>query len=262
MYHHVSNDRVITPAVFDAQLRWLKDNGYRTLDSETLRRHLAGEEDAPERSVVLTFDDGYADNWVHAFPALKKYGAKAIMFLVTSRIREGKARPTQEQGGVVSDTIALERAPEGFLTWDEVKAMAASGLVEIGSHTQTHRDWHKEMPYSDLPAELAGSRHDIESRLGGFTGAFAWPWGDFKAEWLPLLPEAGYKTCFTTMIGGNVPGTDPFLICRLDVRKASLGWFGRRVRLYRHPMLVGAYGRFYGLDRKLKRAYRSLVGNP
>jgi peptidoglycan/xylan/chitin deacetylase (PgdA/CDA1 family) len=260
MYHHVAPDRAITPAVFESQLRWLKDNGYNTLDSGALRAHLTGGRPAPGRSVVITFDDGYADNWVYAFPLLKKAGFKSIMFVVTGRMRDAdRPRPTSEEGGAVVDTVARERDPEGFMTWPELKAMADSGLVEIGSHTRTHRDWEKSAPYADLRGELEGSRRDIESRLGSWAGTFAWPWGDFKEEWLPLLSETGYRTGFTTMIGGNTPGTDPFLICRLDVRKASLGWFARRVRLYRHPMLVRAYGRFYGLDRRLKRAYRGLL---
>ena len=252
MYHHVSPDRVITPAVFENQLRWLKDNGYNTLDSAALRAHLTGGHPASDRSVAITFDDGYADNWVYAYPLLTRYGMKSIMFVVTGRIRDAAApRPNSEQGGAITDTIAKERDPEGFMTWPELKAMAASGLVEIGSHTRSHRHWVKTEPYADLRVELEGSRRDIESKLGAWSGAFAWPWGDFKEGWLPLTSEIGYRTCFTTMIGVNTPGTDPFLICRLDVGKPGLGWF----RMYRHPatpMLI----RFYGL----KRAYRGLIG--
>jgi len=85
----------------------------------------------------VTFDDGYLDNWVHAFPVLKKLGVKAAMYLVTSLV-ERQALP--REGVAVSDTRRRERDPGGFLSWAEARAMADSGLVTFGSHTHTHRD--------------------------------------------------------------------------------------------------------------------------
>src|SRR5690606_7189850 len=88
MYHHVSpGDGMITvsPVNFEQHLLWLKRRGYSSLTSSQFADHLSGQP-VPRKSVLITFDDGYLDNWVYAYPLLKKYGFTAMVFLVTSWI--------------------------------------------------------------------------------------------------------------------------------------------------------------------------------
>ena len=257
MYHHVAWDREITPKGFQRQLQWLKDNDFQCLSSEALLAHLSGTKPASKRSVVITFDDGYADNWVYAFPLLKKYQTKAIIFVVTGCVGAANGcRPTSLEGGKISDTRSAERAPGGFLNWDEIKAMADSGLVEIGSHTHTHRGFGEQSTYEDLARELRRSREEIESHINLWSAVFAWPWGDFRNEWLPLLPATGYRMAFTTRVGPNRYGTDPFQIERFKVQQEDAGWLKRRLWLYNRPFLAKAYSKVYGLDRRIKGVVR------
>lgn len=85
MYHHVSPTPgliTVSPAHFAAQMRWLKRQGYTTLKLDALAGFLAGEP-VPAKSVVVSFDDGYLDNWVYAHPVLEQYGLHAVLFLIT-----------------------------------------------------------------------------------------------------------------------------------------------------------------------------------
>ncbi|MBI4056318.1 MAG: polysaccharide deacetylase family protein, partial [Elusimicrobia bacterium] len=252
LYHHVAPDREITPQGFERQLRWLREQGFRSLSTREFYDHLTQKQAAPDRSVVITFDDGYADNWVYASPLLKKYAMKAHLFVITGYISSSHCRPTSEQGGQLTDTHTQERAPAGFLSWEELKAMSNSGIWEIGSHTHTHKHFLQHAPYDNLEKELQQSKEELENHLGRWSGTLAWPWGEFDEEWLTLLPKTGYRLAFTTRIGSNGPGRDPLMIRRFKVQRESVAWLAPRLWLYRTSPLANAYGHFYGLDRKIK----------
>ena len=120
-YHNFTEDAsqatayTMTVSALRRDLDFLRDNGYTTvLPRELAAGQLDDGSPLPQKAVLLTFDDGYESNYTLAFPILREYGAKAAISLITSRIDE--------------------RA-DGFLTWDECREMAKSGLVEFASHT-------------------------------------------------------------------------------------------------------------------------------
>ncbi|MBN2384194.1 polysaccharide deacetylase family protein [bacterium] len=156
-YHSIRPDGPITPELFEDQLRWLVENDYRTLTSWELFRHITGEQPVSERAVQITFDDGWLDNWVYAFPLLDKYGLKATIFLITGRIgaETGPVRPnladvwshrvragvlrTLSRNEVASyETINEEEGSPDYLNWLEIRAMKDSGLIEFQSHSHSH----------------------------------------------------------------------------------------------------------------------------
>ena len=147
---------------------------------------------------MLTFDDGYLDNWVYVFPILKKLSVKATIFLVTERI-ETHTAPREISGAL--DTRTQERAPGGFISWAEARVMAGSGLVEFGSHTHTHRQWTRAQTYENLEQELTVSKQLIEAELKRPCLHLAWPWGDYETAWWPLLEKTGYESAMTTLAG-------------------------------------------------------------
>jgi peptidoglycan/xylan/chitin deacetylase (PgdA/CDA1 family) len=129
---------------FDRLLRRLADNRYHTLTVSELEAFARGESPAlPERSIVLTFDDGMASVWTVALPLLRKHGFRATVFLIPGKMREGDApRPTLEDvwsGRVGAGTVGNEdTSAEPLATWREIAALDASGIIECGSHTTHH----------------------------------------------------------------------------------------------------------------------------
>lgn len=128
----------LEPAAFERQLAYLKRQGYRTVFISEMHALLAGNArlDPDVKYVALTFDDGYADNWMAAFPLLKKYGLKATLFVSTDFIADAEAcRSTIEK---LSPERWTELDWSGYLAWPELEAMRDSGLVEIQSHGSAH----------------------------------------------------------------------------------------------------------------------------
>ena len=150
MFHSVAPPRTLAPhgwlerisepvERFEAMLEDWQRRGVRTVGTDEVRRFLLGEEDLPRRSVALTFDDGYLDNWVAATPLLKRYGQKAIVFVSTDFIDPRPSlRPT-------IDEARLGLSWQGYLSEPEMRAMADSGAVEIQSHARSHT-WHFVSP--------------------------------------------------------------------------------------------------------------------
>lgn len=146
MYHGVGPDRpgwpwnqLFTPTdAFERQMRALRAQGWKTISLAELHAHMASGAPLPPKPVVLTFDDGYADNWVNAFPILRKYGHHAVIWMSTDFVdpRTGP-RPTLEDvwAGRLPER---ELDPRGYLSWVEMKRMTESGHVEVQSHAMTH----------------------------------------------------------------------------------------------------------------------------
>ena len=138
-------------STFEWQLSFLKKR-FDIVGAEVLKKIKNGEK-LKKSSVLITFDDGYADNYVYAYPILKKYGAKALLFIPTSKITHSKKRKTLfdcwNKGLNISDLYtpdkkerALEDSLKGnlgeFLHWEEIEEMVSSGVFDVGSHGHIH----------------------------------------------------------------------------------------------------------------------------
>lgn len=133
----------LEPQSFGAKLGYLADNGYVTLSADEYLGVLTGQRRAPERAVVLTFDDARGSVWSVGWPLLKRYGMRGLVFLIPGRTPSpgGPARPTWDdvQAGHVPSSAVLEReTTEPFLSWAEVDVLSRSGLFDFGSHTHRH----------------------------------------------------------------------------------------------------------------------------
>ncbi|HEA47483.1 MAG TPA: hypothetical protein ENH97_03660 [bacterium] len=158
MYHHVNElkDRfTIPPDYFDNQMKYLARKNYQTLFLDELINSL--KERKEKRKVALTFDDGYLDNWVYAYPILKKYNLKATIFVITSRIKEKSSSYRPHLGNVWNGEVKKENLPkisnhyqsnlkcvrnsagsDDHIAWEEAREMWQSGLIDIQSHSHLH----------------------------------------------------------------------------------------------------------------------------
>jgi peptidoglycan/xylan/chitin deacetylase (PgdA/CDA1 family) len=138
----------LEPESFGRKLDHLAGNGYRTLSAEEYRRVLDGRMEAPDKAVVLTFDDGRGSLWSVGRPLLRRHGMRGIVFLIPGRIpsRSGPLPPdwddVLERRASAADVLARENGEGAFLSWEEIKALSSTGVFDFQSHTLTHARVH------------------------------------------------------------------------------------------------------------------------
>lgn len=256
MYHHVSPAPglvTIAPATFKAQLEWLDRHGYRTVGCHELARFLAGEA-LPAKSVMLTFDDGYLDNFTYAHPLLAALGQKAVLFLITGWLGHGPVRTAPAMAathGECAARVKAGHADDVMLRWSEVERMAAAGTFEFHSHTHSHRRWDREIAdpaqrAAGLAEDLSLSRASLQSQLGAVSAHLCWPQGYHDADYRRVARAAGFDYLYTVEKGTCTPASAPERLPRVVVKDRADGWFGRRLWLYRHPALTAGYLRLRG----------------
>ena len=236
MYHHIAphpGDTVtVTPEVFAAQMRNLVAEGYRFLSADELDGHVSGIAPVQEKSVAITFDDGWLDNYRNAYPLLVELGIRATVFIITARVEAASLRrrgptvriPVHEEA---KRLIVEGHAERVVLDWETIRAMKASGLVGFYSHTVSHRRCADLSP-EELHFELTASKQVLERELGSPCPYLCWPYGSFSDTAVQAAREAGYRGLFTTVDGFCADASDPLLIRRIDVRD-SVEWLRRRL---------------------------------
>lgn len=270
MYHHVSpaKDMITTsPENFERQIRGLAKGGYHALSTEEFAGFLAGKP-VPAKSILITFDDGYLDNWVYAHPVLKKYKMQATMFIVTGIIGDGPVRPVHGESPSLPEMIphrlsktmvAAGDSDPVMLRWSEVDAMRKAGTFEFHSHTDTHTRWdqictNRQDCLDQMKLELSRSRETLQAKMGFVSDHFCWPQGYFAEDYVRLAQDAGFKYLYTTFAHGlNLRGNDPAHIYRFAVRNRGFYWLCQRIWLASHPWIGPLYNR-WKLWKRAKRA--------
>ena len=217
MYHMVQPHRAgakfnglrVTPERFEAQVRWLREQGFSFY---TVSELWAQWDRLPERAVAITFDDGYADNLHYALPILARYDAKATIYVVVDR--HDRDWSTYKKAHHNSGELAREAK----LSDDEVRHLVASGRIEIGSHTLTHCNL-RSTPDDAKRHELLASREQLEALTGMPVRSFAYPFGIYSTADVQLAREAGYETAVTTVEGIDalMPRPEPLDLQRVKV---------------------------------------------
>ncbi len=272
MYHHINRyagDLVtLTPEGFENHLRFLSEKGLQTIFLDELLKYLRGGKRFTRPAVALTFDDGHLDNWVYAFPLLKKYGVKATIFVVTSWMTEGvprvpwdpDGRPEQDLPRIPSHREGKEMASagdyEGGLRWEEARRMEESGLIDIQSHTHLHQDYflgnNQTLRLDPLRKEALGldleeSKALIEARLSKSCRFLSWPWGKYDFQAIQLAKGLGFEALATTEKGVNFPGSDEWTIKRVVTASGERRWFSQRINIYSHRRIGQLYSRVRGI---------------
>ena len=206
MYHQVLKDEsrsgkyIITPDELEGDLKYLSDNGYVSLLPSELARIRKNGEKLPEKTVVITFDDGYETGLYYVLPLLKKYGMKAVINIVGSY--------TDEYSEIDEEGKHLSYA---YLTWSEIKELSDSGYVEIGNHTYNmHSNIGERNGCAKKPGEseeeyrkaLYDDISSLSDKLEKVTGvrpvSFAYPFGalsDGSAEVIEGIGTEVFMTC-------------------------------------------------------------------
>jgi peptidoglycan/xylan/chitin deacetylase (PgdA/CDA1 family) len=209
-YHHIGAEAgwlYVSENDFEQQLVYLRDQGYSPISVAELAAGLAGRAQLPKRPIVLTFDDGYDDNYRVALPVLLRQGMRASFFVVTGKIGQ-----------------------PGYMTWAQARQMREQGM-EIGSHTVHHYTLN-EINLKEMERELLASRLMLESNLPPAPAIFANPFGETAPAVVKLLAQTGYQAACSSVVGLNHPGENLFMIRRLSVPKPRFGIWDFRLRLW------------------------------
>ena len=199
-YHKVYNMKIalsVSPEEFEQQMSYLKSEGYTTISPKDLMDFMELDKELPDKPLLITFDDGYVDNYLNAYPVMKKYGFTGTIFIVT-------------------DFISSD---ERFLTWDQVKELKENGFY-IGSHTMQH------IPMTDvndeiLRNELLGSAAALDYHLGKDDYFIAYPTGAYNSHVEKIVKECGYRAAFTIQYGNVNKASNPYALERIPIFKSD-----------------------------------------
>lgn len=229
MYHMIQRHRSgsplnglrVPPEMFEAQLRWLRDHGWTFRTVSELVNNWGAQ---PEKTVALTFDDGFRDNLEFALPLIEKYDAKATLYLVWDRNIDWAPNKKKHH-----DSGELLTEPK--LNNEEVKQLVASGRFELGGHTLTHLNMAKS-DRETKRRELSDSKRQIEAQFQTLVRSFAYPFGLYLPDDVELVRDAGYSSAVTVKSGIDTDSSPDMLqLRRVKIGgKESLRDFALRMR--------------------------------
>ncbi|WP_295632786.1 polysaccharide deacetylase family protein [uncultured Mitsuokella sp.] len=198
----------VPPEDFRQQLDYLKSQGYTTISMLDYMKARRGKQALPARPIILTFDDGYEDNYTTLLPILEEYDMKATVYVITNEIGQ----------------------PD-YMNWDQLRDMQAHG-IEIGGHTANHQ------PLTQMDPQQREDEVRLSKLLLEWNGihtvyAFSYPNGAYDDTMPALLAENQYLTAVTGDTGINVAGTNPYLMQRINIPHPRFGLTEFKLRLWK-----------------------------
>jgi peptidoglycan/xylan/chitin deacetylase (PgdA/CDA1 family) len=216
MYHSISlssNQRfkqfTVSPVTFIEQMKYLSDHQYTPITiTQLVDARLRNGSLLPERPIVLTFDDGFADFFAEAFPVLKRFGFVATLYIATAFVN-GASHWLQRMG----------EGANPMLTWEQLAEISLNG-IECGAHSHSHPQLDT-LHRTAAQDEIVQSKRLLEDHLGQEVRSFAYPFGYYSARVRQLVREAGYTSACAVRHAMSSENDDPFSLARLMVRPDS-----------------------------------------
>jgi len=209
LYHALS----VSPQEFEEQMQYLYEHDYHTITPDQLMSYLKHGTQLPDNPILITFDDGYLDNYTNAYPIMQKYGFTATIFLVSNLVGHDPR----------------------FMTWDQVREMNQTGNT-FGSHTVNHQSL-TSLNEKDLLTELSQSREEIASQLGKPPKYFAYPTGTYNLAIEDIVRSTGYKAAFTIEFGQIGADSDLYALPRIPIFKGQKTFRSFFIRLNGAPFI-------------------------
>jgi peptidoglycan/xylan/chitin deacetylase (PgdA/CDA1 family) len=206
MYHHVGDlppgadairkSLTVSQDLFNAEMKFLADQGYTTIHIADLINYLQTGAPLPAKPIILTFDDGYDDNYTNVFPTLKDFGFAGTFFVIGA--------PT-------------DYGSPGYMRWEQILEMYNNGM-EFGAHSLTHRYNLGQMRPSVQDVEIKKDHALMVTHLPNWTPLFSYPSGSYNQYTLNLLQQLGYIGAVTTNQGTLQSSETPLELRRIRIR--------------------------------------------
>lgn len=201
MYHRIDENAALTklsvsPPSFARQMDFLFRHNYNVVSLEKAVRLIKSGK-IPYKTLAITFDDGYENNFTHAYRVLKQYDFPATIFVITDSV--GK---------------------ENFLSWTQMKTVLNTSRINIGSHTRTHA-WLPGLDEEELRKEIIGSKRILEEKLQQEIKFICYPLGGVDEEVKRVVRQAGYYGGCATNSGKNSPASDVYALKRVRISRTS-----------------------------------------
>lgn len=209
MYHNIlkSNSRsskfIVTENQFEEDLKYLKEKGYNTVVMEDLVAYVYDNKPLPEKPIVLSFDDGYYNNYVYAYPLLKEYGFRGVLSVI------GYYTDLYTENGEKNENYS-------HVTWDDIKEMSTSGVIELQNHsynlhsTDKGRNGSKkkkgesEEEYKKILTEdLKKLQTNFEEKMNQTPSTYTYPFGSVSEASYDIIKEMGFKCSLSCESGIN-----------------------------------------------------------
>ncbi len=228
------------PAQFERDMRFLHDQGFRTI---TFESYAAGNR-LPEKPLILTFDDGYQSVFINAFPILETLSFKAVIFMPTAFI--GKTNDWDVQFGG-KKYLHLNR--------DELQQLSAAGF-EIASHGRSHQSF-TSIKLAEVEQELVHSKQELENLTGKVVQTICYPFGRFNQSVLKIVERAGYQFGMASLYFGKQTFPKPELaLRRFNIyRQDSLNALKQKTTL-NYLNYYGLRDRFFQLGAQFTPLYQ------
>ncbi|UAC49813.1 polysaccharide deacetylase family protein [Bacillus aquiflavi] len=190
-------DTIVTVNQFKEQMKFLHDNNFTTLTLKEFEAFMDKKLDVPEKSVYITFDDGFKDNYANAYPVLNEYGFKATIFLITGNI-DKKPRD-------------YDPSDAQYLSHEDITK--GSNVFNYASHTHKFHEKDENNEAFLVSKDKKSITKDLEKsiKIIGDNTAFAYPFGAYDDETLDILKQQGVKIAFTVIDKGMAHPSDDFL---------------------------------------------------
>lgn len=205
MYHSIGDNPeffTVETKEFEKQMTYLAKHKFNVISAANLVEKIKRGEKIPAKTVVITIDDGYEDNYLNACPILKKYNFPATIFVVTDSI--GKF--TMARNGTVMNRLG----------WSQMEEMAKTRLIEFYPHSHSHPKLDLFLP-EWAEKEVCFSKDILEQGFHKKLPIFAYPYGRYNMEAITILKRHNFEAAFTVKTGRVQLGDDLFLLKRNSI---------------------------------------------
>ena len=192
--NHAHNSLTLSDSEFEAQIKYLAKEGYTAISPDDLSDYIQYGKKLPPKPILITFDDGYKDNYQIAYPILKKYHFTATIFLISDFVN----------------------TYDRYLTWEQIREMTNNGFT-FESHTVNHLPLTKAASDEERLTQLIKSKEALEWRLGKKINYLAYPCGAYDQRIIDLTKKAGYSAAFTIKLGRNTTSSTLYSLDRIPI---------------------------------------------